>query len=114
MAHPPVPTILARPLLNLTQRSDMKITLSPELERLIAERVSSGRYRSADEVVREGLDLLKQRDDRENGQPTAGGPDFAAAFQAASKGVPESAWEKVPTDLSRNIDSYLYGFPKKS
>lgn len=33
----------------------MKVSLSPDLERLIAEKVSSGRYRSTDEVVREGL-----------------------------------------------------------
>lgn len=28
------------------------------------------------------------------------------------KQVPESAWADVPTDLSANIDHYLYGAPK--
>ncbi|MGH9573862.1 MAG: ribbon-helix-helix domain-containing protein [Candidatus Acidiferrales bacterium] len=32
----------------------MNITLSPDLERLIAEKVESGQYGSADEVIREG------------------------------------------------------------
>ena len=36
----------------------MKISLSPDVEQLIAERVKSGRYQSADEAVREGLKLL--------------------------------------------------------
>jgi putative addiction module CopG family antidote len=40
----------------------MKISLGPEIERFIAERVSSGRYHSAEEVVREGLLLLQARE----------------------------------------------------
>jgi antitoxin ParD1/3/4 len=40
----------------------MKLSLSPETERLIEEKVSSGRYQSADEVVREGLERLVERD----------------------------------------------------
>jgi putative addiction module CopG family antidote len=40
----------------------MRIFLSAEVEDLIAEKVSSGRYRSADEVVREGLELLQERE----------------------------------------------------
>jgi len=45
----------------------MKLSLSPETERLIEEKISSGRYQSADEVVREGLKRLEERD---NGGPT--------------------------------------------
>lgn len=40
----------------------MNISLTPELERLIDERVKSGLYNSASEVVREGLRLLMERD----------------------------------------------------
>lgn len=36
----------------------MKVSLTPELERRIAEKVDSGLYSSASEVVREGLRLL--------------------------------------------------------
>ena len=41
----------------------MNVSLTPELERLIHERVSSGRYHSASEVVREALRLLEERDE---------------------------------------------------
>jgi antitoxin ParD1/3/4 len=40
----------------------MNISLTPELEKLIDERVKSGLYNSASEVVREGLRLLQERD----------------------------------------------------
>lgn len=40
----------------------MNVSLTPELERLIAEKVASGMYSSRSEVVREGLRLLAERD----------------------------------------------------
>jgi len=40
----------------------MNVSLTPELERLIQERVDSGMYHSASEVVREALQLLEIRD----------------------------------------------------
>lgn len=43
----------------------MDISLTPELEALINQKVSSGLYNSASEVVREALRLLKERDDLE-------------------------------------------------
>lgn len=41
----------------------MNVSLTPELERLVAEKVESGMYQTASEVVREGLRLLKRRDE---------------------------------------------------
>jgi len=40
----------------------MNVSLTPELERIVAERVTSGRYASASEVIREALRLLEERD----------------------------------------------------
>ncbi len=39
----------------------MEVTLSPELERLIADQVESGRYRSPGEVIRAALHFFKDR-----------------------------------------------------
>ena len=36
----------------------MNVSLTPELERRIAEKIESGLYTSASEVIREGLRLL--------------------------------------------------------
>ncbi|HUS91975.1 MAG TPA: type II toxin-antitoxin system ParD family antitoxin [Phycisphaerae bacterium] len=40
----------------------MNVSLTPELESLIREKVRSGLYHSASEVVREALRLLKEHD----------------------------------------------------
>jgi antitoxin ParD1/3/4 len=40
----------------------MNISLTPELERLVDEKVKSGRYASASEVIREGLRLLEEQE----------------------------------------------------
>lgn len=39
------------------------MSLTPELEKLIAEKVRKGMYHSASEVVREALRLLQERDE---------------------------------------------------
>jgi antitoxin ParD1/3/4 len=40
----------------------MNVSLTRELEQLVNEKVGSGLYQTASEVVREALRLLKQRD----------------------------------------------------
>jgi antitoxin ParD1/3/4 len=44
----------------------MNVSLTPELERLVHLKVTSGRYRSASEVIREALQLMEERDQAEN------------------------------------------------
>jgi antitoxin ParD1/3/4 len=41
----------------------MNVSLTPELEELINQKVSSGLYHSASEVIREALRLLKEQDE---------------------------------------------------
>jgi antitoxin ParD1/3/4 len=41
----------------------MNVSLTPELEQIVSKLVESGRYRSASEVVCEGLRLLAVRDE---------------------------------------------------
>ncbi|MGH9395664.1 MAG: type II toxin-antitoxin system ParD family antitoxin [Terriglobia bacterium] len=40
----------------------MNVSLTPQLQKLIGEKVRTGRYNTASEVVREGLRLLEERD----------------------------------------------------
>jgi antitoxin ParD1/3/4 len=41
----------------------VNISLTPELERLVDDKVKTGRYASASEVIREGLRLLEEQDE---------------------------------------------------
>lgn len=41
----------------------MNVSLTPELEKLVLDKVGSGRYHSASEVIREGLRLLQEKDE---------------------------------------------------
>jgi antitoxin ParD1/3/4 len=41
----------------------MNVSLTPELEKMVNQKVESGLYNSASEVIREGLRLLKEQDD---------------------------------------------------
>lgn len=41
----------------------MNVSLTPELEKMVGEKVKSGLYNSASEVVRQSLRLLKEQDE---------------------------------------------------
>lgn len=46
----------------------MDVHLTPELEQLVQDKVESGRYNSASEVVREALRLMEERDQLRSAQ----------------------------------------------
>jgi antitoxin ParD1/3/4 len=43
-------------------RTSLNVSLTPELEKFVETRVSSGRYQTASEVIREGLRLLEEQE----------------------------------------------------
>lgn len=60
----------------------MNISLTPELERLVADRVQTGLYETATEVLRESLHLLLERDQRAEALQR----DVLAGFDAVERG----------------------------
>lgn len=46
----------------MIRRTTLNISLTRELQELLDEKLASGRYGSASEVVRDGLRLIEQRD----------------------------------------------------
>ncbi|MFN0172307.1 MAG: type II toxin-antitoxin system ParD family antitoxin [Bryobacteraceae bacterium] len=60
----------------------MNVSLTPELEKLVNKKVATGLYQTASEVVREGLRLLKQRDE-DHAQLRE---DIRAGFEAVDRG----------------------------
>jgi antitoxin ParD1/3/4 len=60
----------------------MNVSLTPELEQLVNEKVRSGLYQTASEVVREALRLLKERDQEREGLRA----DIQAGFDQLARG----------------------------
>lgn len=61
----------------------MTVILSAELARLVEEKVQSGEFADADEVVSRALELLQHQDDRE--QPPNGGQRATTAADRTRK-----------------------------
>ena len=69
----------------------MNVSLTPELERLVNEKVESGLYQTASEVVREALRLLKERDAEISDRalpPAVALPTNTAAAVSAARTAP--------------------------
>jgi putative addiction module CopG family antidote len=75
----------------------MNINLTARHERYIAEKVKSGAYASAEEVVRDGLRLLEAQDERQHG--------IAWLRSEIEKGFAgtTSAWSKADSEKVREM-----------
>jgi antitoxin ParD1/3/4 len=60
----------------------MNVSLTPELEKMVDRKVSSGMYQTASEVIREGLRLLAERDAARDSLRR----DIKAGFDAVERG----------------------------
>jgi antitoxin ParD1/3/4 len=65
----------------------MNISLTPELDQFVADKVSSGRYTSASEVVREALRLLEESEQTRKAQLAAFNLELARRLQSLDSGV---------------------------
>jgi len=73
----------------------MNVSLTPELEKLVNDKVRSGLYQTASEVVREALRLLKQRDDetRREEQRAGLGPEAGRSGEPGPRdGARQRGW----------------------
>jgi antitoxin ParD1/3/4 len=82
----------------LREEPPMNVSLTKELEKLVNDRVKSGMYQTASEVVREGLRLLKERDNLESLRR-----DVRAGFAAIDRGEYEEYDENTTKGLATAI-----------
>jgi len=61
----------------------MNVSLTPQLEALVNAKVKNGMYQTASEVIREGLRLLKERDE---GQQRRLREDVQLGFDEIARG----------------------------
>ena len=65
----------------------MNVSLTPELEQFIQAKLTSGTYHSASEVIREGLRLLKERDQLQEMNLAALREEILKGVQQADQGM---------------------------
>ena len=64
----------------------MNVSLTPELEKYISDKVASGRYTSASEVVREALRLLEREEKSRKEQLEEFNRELQARVEALDRG----------------------------
>jgi antitoxin ParD1/3/4 len=77
----------------------LNISLTPELEQLVTDKVKSGMYRTSSEVIREGLRLLKERDQRLQALRM----DIGAGFEAVNRGEFTDYDQSNVQELARQV-----------
>jgi hypothetical protein len=60
-----------------------------------------------------GNGASRTKSDQGSVETSTGLAAVAEMFSALSRSVPKSDWAKVPADLSKNVDHYLYGSGSK-
>jgi antitoxin ParD1/3/4 len=65
----------------------MNVSLTPELDKFVADKVESGLYTSASEVVREALRLLEEQDRARLAQLAAFNQELGARLQSLDRGI---------------------------
>jgi len=78
----------------------MNVSLTPELERLVSQKVSSGMYQTASEVVREALRLLSDRDERKAAELRQ---DLRRALDQVERGQHMDLDERGVKSLARQV-----------
>jgi hypothetical protein len=100
--------------LPLVFRLDQERTVTHALQEHESVRLrvaGRGRFSSAGDLV-QILDVTSVSEIG-MGAEAAGAPSLLEALLAVSREVPESEFDRLPSDLSENLDHYLYGSPKK-
>jgi antitoxin ParD1/3/4 len=64
----------------------MNVSLTPELDTFVHDKVESGMYHSASEVIREGLRLMQQRDERHKAQLEQLRKEIQVSFDQVERG----------------------------
>jgi antitoxin ParD1/3/4 len=83
----------------------MNVSLTPELERWVTQKVEDGRYESASEVVREGLRLLQAREEEHAARLEALRRDVGVGLEELNRGEGlngEEVFDQVLARIARH------------
>jgi len=70
----------------MVKGSTVNVAITPELERLIQDRIASGHYQNANEVIQEGLRLLEDKEQAQGAALEAVRRKIATGIAQADRG----------------------------
>lgn len=82
----------------------MNVSLTPELERYVEEKVRSGRYRSSSEVLRESLRMMQQAEEERQARLAALRGEIDRGLEELDRGLGvdgEQAFDRVLAEIDR-------------
>ena len=85
----------------------MNISLTPELERYVHGKVQEGMYHSASEVVREGLRLLREKDELHQKKLEQLRQEIQVGIDQADRGRVKPLTEELVRDIKNRGRSRL-------
>lgn len=82
----------------------------------VSDSEAAADFASLLDRVRAGDEIVIERDARPVAvlRAPAPGQSIEDLFSVIAEGVPDEDWTRVPADLARNLDHYLYGSSKAS
>jgi prevent-host-death family protein len=77
---------------------------------------AAGNFAALLEHVRAGDEVVIEQESRPVAvlRPAVPAPSLDQAFAAIAQEVPDEEWQRVPSDLAKDLDHYLYGTSKVS
>jgi len=79
----------------------MNVSLTPELEQYVNGKVQSGLYKSASEVIREGLRLLKEREELHQRKLAELRQEIQVGIDQADRGRTQPLTDELANDVKR-------------
>ena len=96
----------------------MSISLPPDLDARIQQKITGAGYRTPEEVIRKALDALDAQEQpkvlppgKDKKRPTL---PVWQRFHNAARSLPEEELVALPPDGASEHDHYVYGIPKRS
>jgi putative addiction module CopG family antidote len=90
----------------------MTIHLPEDLEHYVRAKVQSGHFASEEDAITEAVRLLRLAEERATPKTETEAPPSEPTWQRVLKimaNVPDSVFDRIPTDGSAQLDHYIYG-----
>lgn len=94
----------------------IEISIDDDLRTFLEGQARQRGYDSVDEYLPALLREVQRREAGNGRSPSGHTAAAQSAWDVAlaiGASIPKHEWDKVPTDLARNLDHYLYGHPRE-